>query len=424
LKVDYLARVEGEGAMYVRIKDNQVKDVQFRIFEPPRFFEAFLRGRKYTEPPDITARICGICPVAYQMSSVHAIEMICGVKIDGPIRELRRLIYCGEWIESHVLHAYMLHAPDFLGYESILHAAKDLPDVVKKALELKKIGNDLMTLLGGREIHPINVRVGGFYSVPAKKDLLKIRERLEWARDAAIDTIELFATFDFPDFERDYEYVSVCHPDEYPFNEGRIKSNKGLDIDISEFNERFQEIHVERSNALQVKIRARGAYHVGPLARYSLNYHLLTPTCKEMAKKAGLGETCFNPFKSLIVRGIETLYAVEEAIRIIDNYEQPDRPYVDVQPRAGTGHGATEAPRGTLYHQYSIDGGGSILKAQIVPPTAQNQLMIEEDLYHYVERYMDLPDDKLQWQLEQSIRNYDPCISCSTHYLKLEVDRE
>jgi coenzyme F420-reducing hydrogenase alpha subunit len=424
IKVDYLARVEGEGALYVKIKNNQVKDVQFRIFEPPRFYEAFLQGRSYTETPDITARICGICPVAYQMSSVHAIEMACGVEVDGPIRELRRLLYCGEWIESHVLHMYMLHAPDFLGYESALHIAKDMPEVVKKALELKKVGNQLVTLLGGREIHPINVRVGGFYSVPTKKSLRKFRERLEWAAEASVETIKLFSTFDFPDFEQDYEYVSVCHPDEYPFNEGRLKSNKGLDIDISEFDLYFQEIHAERSNAVQVQLRRGGAYHVGPLARYTLNYDLLTPTCQAMAKEAGLGKACFNPFKSLIVRAVETLYAVEEAIRIIDGYEEPDRPHVEVEPRAGTGCGATEAPRGMLYHQYTIDDRGNILNAQIVPPTAQNQLIIEKDLYRYVEKYMDLPDDKLQWQLEQSIRNYDPCISCATHFLKLKVDRE
>ena len=422
--MDYLARVEGEGAMEVLIKDNQVKDVQFKIFEPPRFYEAFLRGRRYTEPPDITARICGICPVAYQMSSVHAIEMACGVKIDGPIRELRRLLYCGEWIESHVLHAYMLHAPDFLGYESALHLAKDMPEVVERALALKKIGNELVTLVGGREIHPINVRVGGFYRTPAKKELEEIRGKLEWARDAAIETIRLFATFEFPDFEQDYEYVSLCHPDEYPFNEGRLKSNKGLDIDIAEFNTSFEELHAERSNALHVRHRQGGAYHVGPLARYTLNYHHLTDTCKEAAKDAGLEESCYNPFKSLIVRGVETLYAVEEAMRIIDGYQPPERPYVEAQPRNATGHGASEAPRGTLYHRYVVDSGGNILEAQIVPPTAQNQLTIEKDLYCYVERYMDLPDDKLQWQLEQAIRNYDPCISCATHFLKLKVNRE
>jgi coenzyme F420-reducing hydrogenase alpha subunit len=318
----------------------------------------------------------------------------------------------------------MLHAPDFLGYESALHLAKDLPDVVKKALKLKKIGNELVALVGGREIHPVNVRVGGFYSVPRKRDLKKFREKLEWAREASIDTIKLFATFEFPDFEQDYEFVSVCHPDEYPFNEGRLKSNTDLDIDISEFNLNFEELHAERSNALHVQRRNRGAYHVGPLARYSLNFGLLTPTCQEAAKDAGLGETCSNPFKSLIVRAVETLYAVEEAIRIIDAYEEPDAPFVDVEPKAGTGHGATEAPRGMLYHQYTIDDNGIISKAQIVPPTAQNQLVIEKDMYRYVEKYMALPDDKLKWQLEQSIRNYDPCISCSVHFLELKVDRE
>lgn len=423
LNVGYLARVEGEGAMSVRIKDGRIEDVQFKIFEPPRFFEAFLRGRRYTETPDITARICGICPVAYQMSAVHAIEMACGVKIEGPIRELRRLLYCGEWVESHVLHAYMLHAPDFLGYESALHLARDMPDVVERALALKKIGNELVTLIGGREIHPINVRVGGFYRVPDRRALTGFRDRLEWARDASIETIKLFATFEFPDFERDYHYVSLCHPDEYPFNEGRLKSNRGLDIDVSEFNESFEESHEKRSNALHVRLRRDGPYHVGPLARYHLNHHLLTPTCKEIAKEVGLAGSCYNPFKSIIVRGIETLYALEEAIRIVDEYREPDAPCVDVEPRDAVGHGATEAPRGTLYHRYSIDANGDIVEAQIVPPTAQNQLTIEGDLYDYVEAHLDIPDQELQWRLEQTIRNYDPCISCATHFLKLEVVR-
>jgi sulfhydrogenase subunit alpha len=422
-KVDYLARVEGEGALYVKIKDDVIKDVKFKIFEPPRFYEAFLRGRSYLEPPDITARICGICPVAYQMSSAHAIEMACGVKVEGPLRELRRLLYCGEWIESHVLHAYMLHAPDFLGYESALHIAKDLPDVVARALELKKVGNELMALLGGREIHPINVRVGGFYSVPTKKRLESIRDKLQWSLEASLETVKLFATFDFPDFEQDYEYMSVSHPDEYPFNEGRLVTNKGLDIDISEFGDYVEEEHVAHSNALQTKLRGGAVYHVGPLARYSLNFDKLTPTAQQAAKEAGLGTTCFNPFKSLIVRAVETAYACEEALRIIRDYQEPDRPWVDVPPRAGTGHGCTEAPRGLLYHRYTIDERGDILNAQIVPPTAQNQKVIERDLYRYVEKYKDLPDDKLQWQLEQSIRNYDPCISCSTHFLRLTVDR-
>jgi coenzyme F420-reducing hydrogenase alpha subunit len=189
ITVDYLARVEGEGALLVKIKEGQVTDVKLKIFEPPRFFEAFLRGRKFTEAPDITARICGICPIAYQMSACHALEDACGVRVDGPLRALRRLIYCGEWIESHALHIYLLHAPDFLGYESAVHMARDHRDIVQRGLQVKKAGNQVVSLLGGREIHPINVRVGGFYKVPSKSELASLVERLEWARDAALETV-------------------------------------------------------------------------------------------------------------------------------------------------------------------------------------------------------------------------------------------
>jgi len=232
IKVDYLARVEGEGSVYVKIKNNEVADVKFKVFEPPRFFEAFLRGRRYSEAPDITARICGICPVAYQMSSVHAMENAFGITVDGPIRDLRRLLYCGEWIESHVLHVYMLHAPDFLGYEDVIQLSKDHAAVVQKALKMKKIGNELMTLLGGREIHPINVRVGGFYKVPTKKELAPMVEKLKWLRDAAVEMVRWSASLPFPELEQDYEFVALRHPEEYPFNEGRLDSNKGLDINV------------------------------------------------------------------------------------------------------------------------------------------------------------------------------------------------
>lgn len=423
IEVDYLARVEGEGAMKVMVRDGTIEDVEFRIFEPPRFFEAFMRGRRHTEAPDITARICGICPVAYQMSSVHAMEDACGVTVDGELRRLRRLLYCGEWIESHVLHVYLLHAPDFLGYESAIHAAADHPEVVEQGLQLKKVGNDLVALLGGREIHPINVRVGGFYRVPTKAELLTLADRLDWARDAARNTIEFVSQLDIPKLDQPFELVSLRHPDEYPFNEGRIVSSAGLDIDASEWNDWFEEEHVERSNALHSRIKERGAYHVGPLARYSLNFDRLYPSVQRAATDAGLGETCFNPFQSIIVRSVEVLQAIEEAIQIIDTYEPPSEPFVPTPPVAGIGHGATEAPRGLLYHRYEIDDEGLIEEAQIVPPTSQNQLTIEDDLRAVLEDNLDLPDDDLQWRLEQTIRNYDPCISCATHFLKLEVDR-
>ncbi|MDZ7288311.1 MAG: Ni/Fe hydrogenase subunit alpha [candidate division KSB1 bacterium] len=426
IKVDYLARVEGEGALYVKIKENQVADLKFKIFEPPRFFEAFLRGRNYSEAPDITARICGICPIAYQMSSVHAMEDAFGVTVDGQLRALRRLIYCGEWIESHILHVYLLHAPDFLGYEDAIQMAKDYPEAVQRGLQLKKIGNELVTLIGGREIHPVNVRVGGFYKVPTKQDLAPLLEKLKWARDAALETVRWTATLEFPDFEQDYEFVALRHPQEYPFNEGRLVSNKDLDIAVREYENHFIEEHVQHSNALHSVRKGKGAYFVGPLARYNLNFDKLSPLAQKAAREAGLGPVCRNPFKSIIVRSIETVYACDEALRIIAAYEMPDRPAVEIQPRSGgaTGCGCTEAPRGILYHRYRLDDQGMILDAKIVPPTSQNQKTIESDLWHFVSKHIKLSEKKLTWQCEQAIRNYDPCISCATHFLKLEIERE
>ena len=423
LTVEGLARVEGEGAMHVVITDGEVTDVRLRIYEPPRFFEAFLRGRAYTEPPDITARICGICPVAYQTSSCEAIEQVCGAVLDEPLRALRRLLYCGEWIESHVLHIYFLHAPDFLGVGSALELAKDHRDLVEKALQLKKVGNDIMEIVGGRAIHPINVRLGGFYRTPTKRELRPLAERLRWARDAALETVRVVSGFDFPDLEIDHELVALHHPDEYAITQGRVISDRGLDIEVSEFLEHIVEEHVEHSTSLHGHIIERGRYLVGPLARYTLNYDQLPAVAREAATEAGLGKECRNPFRSIVVRAVETVAACDEAVRIIEDYSEPDRPAVPVLPRAGVGHGATEAPRGILYHRYSIDDEGTILEADIVPPTAQNQDAIEADLRKLVTANLELDDHDLQHLCEQSIRNYDPCISCSTHFLDFTVER-
>ncbi len=424
IKVDYLARVEGEGSLLVKIKNNKVSEVEFKIFEPPRFFEAFLRGRHFTEVPDITARICGICPVAYQMSSIHALENILQVKPDRQIRELRRLLYCGEWIESHVLHIYMLHAPDFLGYEDAIQLAGTSPEIVNKALQLKKAGNDIVNLLGGREIHPINVRVGGFYKIPSKQEFNKLAEKLKRAQDIAIETVRLTSSFTFPEFEQDYEFVALKHPEEYPFNEGKLVSNKGLNITVNEYENYFREEHVRHSNALQSTKNNDGIYFVGPLARYNLNFDKLPDSIKELAKEVNMLPPCNNPFKSIMVRAIETLYACQEAQRIIEQFEMPEKPFVDTQPREGTGYGCTEAPRGILYHKYRMDANGIVQEAKIVPPTSQNQKQIESDLFSFVSKNINLPTDELTWKCEQTVRNYDPCISCATHFLKLNFVRE
>ena len=423
IKTDVLARVEGEGAMHVRIRDGDVDEVQLRIYEPPRFFEALLRGRRFTEPPDITARICGICPIAYQLSACAAIEDACGVTVDEPIRLLRRLIYCGEWLESHALHVFMLHAPDFLGYDGVVAMARDHREIVERGLQIKKSGNELIRVVGGREVHPINVRVGGFWRAPDKRELRSLIEPLERARENALETVRWTATLDFPDLETDHELVALSDPDEYPLERGQLVSSAGLDIEPREYEEHFVEEQVAHSNALHCSLSERGSYLVGPLARYGLASDRLSPLAREAAAEAGLGPVCRNPFQSILVRSVEILYALDEAIRIIDAYEQPDRPAVEVPPRAGTGYGWTEAPRGMLWHSYTLDAEGTILDAKIVPPTSQNQRTIEEDLRALVERNLSLSDESLQLRCEQAIRNFDPCISCATHFLRLTVDR-
>jgi sulfhydrogenase subunit alpha len=424
IRTDALARVEGEGAMFVEIEGDQVRDVKLRIYEPPRFFEAMLRGRAFTEAPDITSRICGICPIAYQMSAVRAMEDACGVAIDsGPIRELRRLIYFGEWIESLGLHVYLLHAPDFLGYPGFVEMARDHPQVAERGLQLKKAGNTLMTLIGGREIHPINIRVGGFYRAPSRAELRTLIDPLERAREIALATVRWAGELPFPDVRSEPELVALAEPGRYPIDLGRIVSDQGLDIAPAEFDTHVVEDHVAHSNALHARIRERGSYLTGSLARYNLSFAQLSPLARDAARAAGLEATCRNPFQSIIVRGVELVQACDEGLAIIDDYEPPDEPAVEVHPRRAVGHGATEAPRGMIYHRYALDHDGTINDARIVPPTSQNQLAIEEDLRAVVQHNVDLPDDELRLRCEQAIRNHDPCISCATHFLELTVQR-
>ncbi|SFI85243.1 Ni/Fe hydrogenase subunit alpha [Albimonas pacifica] len=423
ISVDVLARVEGEGAFRVTLRDGAVRSAELSIFEPPRFFEALLRGRHWSEAHDITARICGICPVAYQMSTVHAVERAFGVRVEGPLRALRRLIYCGEWIESHALHIHLLHAPDFLGFDDAVSMAREHGEAFRRGLSLKKAGNRIVALLGGREIHPINVRVGGFHRAPRRRELATLVPELEQARDDALACLRWVAGFDVPDRERDYLFVALRHPGEYPFNEGRIASSRGLDIDPAAFPERFRERQVERSTALHSRTAEGEAYLVGPMARYALNAPRLRPLAREAAAEAGLGPVCRNPYRSVVVRAVEMLHALDEALQIIADYEEPDRPAVEIAPRAGVGAAATEAPRGLLHHRYEIGEDGLIRAAAIVPPTSQNQASIEEDLLHLVDADPDRPDEDLRRLCEQTIRNYDPCISCAAHFLRLEIDR-
>lgn len=423
IKVEALARVEGEGSLHVKIRDGVVKELRFGIFEPPRFFEAFLRGRSHAEVPDITARICGICPIAYLMGASQAMEDILGIRVTKPIRDLRRLVYCGEWIESHALHVYMLHAPDFLGLADALELAKVDRGLVEKALRLKKVGNEILETIGGRAIHPVALRVGGFTKTPTRRQLLALEDDLKWALDTSVETVRVVGGFDFPELEQDYNFMALRHPDEYAIHEGRLVTSSGLDIAPSQFLDHVEEEHVPWSNALHGKARDGGNHHVGPLARYNLNHDKLGKTAREAAKHAGLGPVVRNPFKSIVVRAVELVQVCEDALKLVRDYQEPDRPFVDAPIRAGEGHGCTEAPRGICYHRYRIDADGAVQDARIVPPTAQNQKVIELDLLKVVQANLTQPDEVVKWRAEQAIRNYDPCISCATHFLKLDIDR-
>ncbi|MCQ4084791.1 nickel-dependent hydrogenase large subunit [Streptomyces sp. RB6PN25] len=446
LRIRSLARVEGEGALHLRLRDDQVDQARLQIYEPPRFFEAFLRGRSYTEPPDITSRVCGICPVAYQMSACRAVEDACGVIVDGQLAALRRLLYCGEWIESQTLHIYLLHAPDFLGADSAIDLARTWRTDVERGLRLKQAGNAVMELLGGRAIHPVNIRLGGFYRTPAASELRPLVERLRRARDDAEQTVQWVAGFDFPDAGCDYELLALAEPGTYAIESGNptamsAPSTAGLPADsdralptrtfgVREFGDHVVETQLPHSTALNSLLD--GHRHLtGSLARYAISGQWLSPIALQAAQDAGLGDprqgaVCRNPFRSIIVRAVEVLYAVDEALRIIDTYEPPPRPYLDVPPRAATGHGATEAPRGLLYHRYTLGAHGTVTDANLVPPTAQNQGAIEEDLRRLVQEHLgsgEPTDAELTNLCEKAIRNHDPCISCSTHFLKLTIER-
>jgi coenzyme F420-reducing hydrogenase alpha subunit len=425
IEVPALARVEGEGALYIRLKDGSIAEVELNIYEPPRFFEGFLQNRYFQEVPDITARICGICPVAYQMSSVQALEAAFGVTISKQARDLRRLLYCAEYIESHALHIYMLQAPDLLGHESALTLAEVAPDVVKDALRLKKAGNDLLKAIGGRSVHPVNACVGGFYRWPDVKAIKDLLPALEWALQASIATVQFAAGLNYPDFEMDYEFVALTRPDEYAIYDGDILSSKGSRLTVNEFETGYIETHVQHSNALHSHTaESEKTYFVGPLARLNLNYEMLRPIARQAAENAGLQLPLLNPFKNLLARAIELVEVCDVAIEIMKEYAPKGPSFAPIDVKEGEGAGASEAPRGLLYHRYIVDNQGMIRFAKITPPTAQNFAQMEADLWEFAPSVLNLSHEEATLACEHLVRSYDPCISCATHFLKLTVDRE
>jgi coenzyme F420-reducing hydrogenase alpha subunit len=421
--VRQLTRVEGEGRLALKVSGGTVTEAHLEIFEAPRYFERLVVGRTPDEVIDIVARICGICPVAYQMSAVHAFERLFGVTIDPEVRRLRRLFYCGEWIESHALHIYLLHAPDFLGYPSAVELAADHPTVVQRGLRVKRLGNRIVALLGGRPIHPVSVRVGGFSRAPRASELDELRRALPDAIRDAQETVRWAAGLTPPAYSRSPRLVSLRHESEYPTNDGRIVSSDGLDLDPANWPDAFEERQVPWSNALQAVSHDGAPYLLGPTARVALAGGSLHPLAAEALRETGIGdELVTNVFRSIVARSVELLHALAEAADILDAYRQPAAHLVDWTPRAGVAAWATEAPRGLLFHRYEMDGDGLVSDAQIVPPTSQNQAAIEHDLKLFAPSVLDLPHAEATHRLEQLIRSYDPCISCATHFLDLTVE--
>jgi sulfhydrogenase subunit alpha len=424
IQVPILTRVEGEGALNVRLRGNQIEEVQLRIYEPPRFFEALLRGKPMDDVPDITSRICGICPIAYQMTSVQALEAIQGITIDPGIAQLRRLMYCAEWIESHVLHIHLLHAPDFFDCDSAIELAKKFPEQVKRGLKLKQIGNRVLEILGGRAIHPINLAIGGFYRLPKNEELMGLIPELEWGLQHSIETAHWLSGLPFPDFEAPYEFVSLVHPDRYPIESGSIAFSDHESISIENYESHFCEVQVPHSTALQARKKPDDTtYFVGPLARMHWNFERLTPLAKRTAEAIGMTPPCRNPYKGILARAVETIFAFEEGLSILRSLTLPTRPRTPYQVRSGEGMAATEAPRGLIFHRYRVDGEGKVDFAMIVPPTSQNQGQIEADLRQLLERISECDDAKIAIDCERLVRTYDPCISCSTHFLQLHIER-
>ena len=423
IHVPVLARVEGEGALHLQIEQDAITDLRLQIYEPPRFFEKFLEGRHVDEVPDIVARICGICPVAYQMSAVHALEKLSATQPGQWVHDMRRLMYCGEWIESHSLHIHLLAAPDFLGYSGVPAMAVDYPQEVRRGLRLQAVGNDLIKLLGGRSVHPVGVRLGGFHAAPSRQAVESLEARLADAIHDAAGLVAWTATLPLPDDHQDFTCIALRHERDYPMNEGRLQTTTGQTFAAEDFEQHIREHQVAHSTALHASFNDR-PYLVGPLARINLNHDRLPDEVQQILRKTGIRFPSHNMFHSIVARAVEILYALMEARRLLQAYTEPGTAFVTPGIRAGTAAACTEAPRGILWHRYRVNDQGLIERAVIVPPTSQNQARIEQDLRTSLQTLgLQQDDDVLRLRCEKIIRNYDPCISCATHFLQLHVSR-
>jgi sulfhydrogenase subunit alpha len=424
IEVSPLARVEGHGDLVLDVKNRKIEKLQMRIPESPRFFEAMLVGRNYTEPSHITSRICGICSVAHTFTSIKATETALGIKLNEQIVKLRKLVNHGEYIQSNSLHVYFLAAPDFLGVGSVIPLVKTHPAVVSIAVNMKKVGNEIVRIIGGRAVHPITTVVGGFTKLPAEERLLEIKEMLKSLYPDLETSLKVFKTLKIPAFERETEYISLSDKYEYALYDGDIKSSDGWTIKAQDYLSKIKEKVVHHSTGKHCSA-SRDAYMVGALSRFNNNYLQLSDNAKTFAEELGLKSPGYNTFMINIAQFIEIVHSVDDSIKLIDELLETgldeSKAMAKINVKAGRGVGAVEAPRGLLIHDYTYNLQGKVTKANLIIPTNMNYANIEKDLEAFVPQIIEKSEDEIRLGCEMLIRAYDPCISCSTHFLNVKL---
>lgn len=422
LEIHDVTRVEGHGDIIVDVQAGEIKELKLAITESPRFYEALLLGRKWYEAAHITCRICGICSVGHTSASLQAMESALGVQVSEQTRLLRQLALVGEILQSHYLHVFYLVAPDLLGVPSVLPLVQTHPDVVRMALRLKRLANDICCTVAGRHIHPCALKIKALSHIPRAEDLLALRQRL---LDSVADlhtAVKLLQSLPLPQFEREMEFLALYHPQEYAFYRGEvIRSSHGDQTPITDYRRKVREHVVAHSHAKHASTEV-GPYMVGALARYNLNHAQLRPEAQEVAAALGLRPVCYNPYFNTVAQVVECAQCTLDGIGYIDRLVALGLHEEDltVAVRAGRGVGASEVPRGTLYHEYEVDDDGTITDCNLVIPTAQNLSNIEQDMRALVPQLLTRSEQEIALHLEMLVRAYDPCISCATHLLKVE----
>ncbi len=410
IKVDYIARVEGESSIQFEIKNKTLKNLKLNIWEPPRFFEGFLVGRKFDEVPDIVSRICGICPVSHMSTAINAIEKAIGFTPSSSIRNIRKIMALSQIAASHLVHLYMFALPDYFKAELLSGHEKE----IKRLMRLKEAVNNITAVFGGRPLHPVSMVVGGFTKVPSRNEIGKLVRQLEAVKEDAMDTVKMISGLHYPDFKNNTEYIALMSRDEYAINEGTIATNSGVKVEVDDYLSYFKETEVPYSNAKKTMLKGKGAIMVGALPRLNIKFDKLHPEAKKAAEMIGFNPIETNPFLNNTAQAIETVHGIWECIELLDSLETENY-LINVTVREGSGAAATEAPRGLLYHYYEVNKRGIIEKANIVTPTSHNSLSLEETLKKLVNENIDKPEEDLSLLCEMLVRAYDPCFSCSVH---------